>query len=240
MRHRFHHHHGRHRQQHRIAFGILFIVGGLLALLDNLHLLNIGNLWDYWPMAFCVFGISHLFQSRRFGGLIWGGGLAALGIVLTLQNVGIVHHVMQYVWPSILILFGVAFVAKAFRPHEEIPMTDPTMHFDSHDNIIKPTAIMGGTTLRSDSKDFRGGEITAIMGGLELDLRQAAIETQAVLHVYAVCGGVEIKVPQGWQVVNQVAAIMGGVDDKTIPPMHDAKTLVLEGEVILGGVEIKH
>jgi hypothetical protein len=78
------------------------------------------------------------------------------------------------------------------------------------------------------------------MGAIELDLRQASMQSQAVLRINAVCGGIAIKIPADWQVVLRVSSILGGVDDKSVPPMQPEKTLTLQGGVIMGGIEIKN
>jgi hypothetical protein len=53
-------------------------------------------------------------------------------------------------------------------------------------------------------------------------------------------GGVAIKVPPDWQVLVQVSPTMGAVEDKTVPPMNPTKRLVIKGEVVVGGIEIKN
>ena len=66
------------------------------------------------------------------------------------------------------------------------------------------------------------------------------MQSQAVLRINAVCGGIAIKIPADWQVVLRVSSILGGVDDKSVPPMQPEKTLTLQGGVIMGGIEIKN
>ena len=102
-------------------------------------------------------------------------------------------------------------------------------------------AVLGGVNRGNNSRAFRGGDLTAVMGGCEIDLRQAAIEGEAVIDVFAMWGGIEIRVPENWSVVGRVTPILGGYEDKTRPP-RDAGTqrLIVRGMVIMGGVEIKN
>ncbi len=108
------------------------------------------------------------------------------------------------------------------------------------DCIIEVTAILGGYVRRVSSQRFRGGDINVIMAGCEIDLRQASIEGEAVLNVFALCGGVTIKIPPDWSVVLQGTPILGGFEEKTIVPPNQAKRLYVTGYAIMGGLEIRN
>jgi predicted membrane protein len=111
---------------------------------------------------------------------------------------------------------------------------------DSKKEKIEVVAIMSGHQGNIATQDFRGGSITAIMGGADLDLRNASIDKEAVLNVFAVWGGISLKIPNDWSVVNNGVAIMGGIDDTSVPNMNANKRLIITGTVIMGGVEIKN
>ena len=96
-------------------------------------------------------------------------------------------------------------------------------------------------TLQASIDRFRGGDLNAFMGGVELDLRQAAIaEPPAVIDVFAMWGGIEIRVPERWSVDPRVTAILGGFEDKTRSPDDSTERLVVRGLVLMGGIEIKN
>ena len=108
------------------------------------------------------------------------------------------------------------------------------------DSIIEVTAILGGYVRRVSSQRFRGGDINVIMAGCEIDLRQASIEGDAVLNVFAMCGGITIKIPPDWSVVLQGTPILGGFEEKTIVPPNQNKRLYVTGYAIMGGLEIRN
>jgi predicted membrane protein len=143
-------------------------------------------------------------------------------------------------WPVFLILGGVLmlFKGRARDRHDSNGMSaeERVVHSDR----LNTTAVMSGAKVKSDAQNFRGGELTAVMGGIELDLRQASIEGEAVLNVFALWGGISIKVPTDWSIVLNGVPILGGIDDKTLPPMNPTKRLIIDGEVIMGGVEIRN
>ena len=76
------------------------------------------------------------------------------------------------------------------------------------------------------------------MGGVNLDFSDAVMEgDEARLDVTAVMGGIKIRVPHTWNVENRVIATMGGVKDRTHSAIGN-KRLVIDGHVLMGGLEI--
>jgi len=115
---------------------------------------------------------------------------------------------------------------------------------EARDSVLSEFALMGGGELVVHSQDFRGGEVTAIMGGFEIDLRGAAIAgDSATIEIFTLFGGIELKVPQEWYVVLQGTPILGMFANTAKPrPESSAprKTLILKGAAIMGGVEVKN
>ena len=106
--------------------------------------------------------------------------------------------------------------------------------------MVDVTAILGGFDRRITTPGFRGGEVTAVMGGCQLDLRGSSIEGEAVINVFAVMGGITLKVPPDWTVVLHGTPIMGGFEEKTIAPPNSSKRLIIKGYAIMGGVEVRN
>jgi Domain of unknown function (DUF5668)/Cell wall-active antibiotics response 4TMS YvqF len=105
-------------------------------------------------------------------------------------------------------------------------------------------AIFGGIKQRVTAKNFRGGRLTALFGGFEVDMTRADIEgTAAVIDASALMGGGEIRVPPTWVIEIQGIAILGGYTDETHQETADpatAKRLIVKGIAALGGVVIKN
>jgi hypothetical protein len=89
---------------------------------------------------------------------------------------------------------------------------------------------------------FSGAEVSAVMGGCELDLRQAIPVSGTVeISAFALWGGIEIRVPETWVVVNESMALLGGVEDASRNTgMPGSPRLVVRGFALMGGIEIKN
>jgi hypothetical protein len=108
------------------------------------------------------------------------------------------------------------------------------------ESTFSDSAFLGGVVRKYDHSDFQRGEAEAFMGGIDLDFRDAIIEgDEARLEVTAVMGGVNIRVPRNWNVVSRVTPIMGGVKDRTTSRSGN-KRLVIEGTVLMGGLDIRN
>jgi predicted membrane protein len=106
-------------------------------------------------------------------------------------------------------------------------------------NWFHETAFLGGVDHRVESGRFQGGEATAFMGGVKLDLTKATFDRdEVVLDLTTVMGGVHLRVPEDCAVISHVETVMGGFKDKTRHPVNPSKRLVLKGTVLMGGVQI--
>jgi len=102
--------------------------------------------------------------------------------------------------------------------------------------------VWAGIERKVSSLDFRGGDVTAIMGGAEIDLRPARMPAgRAVVDVTVMWGGVDLYVPEDWQVTVEALPLMAGIEDGTRAPAGEVRGhLVVRGVVLMGGVEIKN
>ncbi len=222
--------------QQRILLGGFILVIGVLSLLDNLNIFNTRDILQFWPMVFIALGSLKINQSGNLSGRLIGVALVTVGGLMTLHNLGWIQFRMREWWPMFLILGGIMVIFK----DRSINRTDDISGAFGGDSKIDVVAIMSGNQGKNASQNFLGGDITAVMGGVELDFRGASIQTEAVLNVWATWGGIVIKIPSDWAVINNAVALMGGIDDKSVPPMNPTKRLVITGYAIMGGVEIKN
>ncbi len=81
----------------------------------------------------------------------------------------------------------------------------------------------------------------ALMGGVELDLRQARFsEPEVTIQAYALMGGIEITVPEDIEVDVSGIGIMAGFDHSASGPgIPGAPRLKVIGFALMGGVDVK-
>jgi predicted membrane protein len=218
----------------QLLMGLLIILIGILFTLDNLGMTVAERYIRYWPAGLIAVGVLKLWQSR--GGSTFGALVAiTVGTWLLLESLGLVFVHFWEMWPLLLVIFGASMVWQGLRGGRRQAATG-----DQNDTM-SALAVLGGVNRGNNSRAFKGGDLTAVMGGCEIDLRQAAIEGEAVFDVFAMWGGIEIRVPDNWTVIGRVTPILGGFDDKTRPaPQPNPQRLVIRGFVIMGGVEVKN
>ncbi len=223
------------RMSGQLILGLAIAVVGVLFTLDNLHILRAREYLEYWPIVLVAIGLMHMSQAKSAAGTVGGGIWILVGAVLLGNRLGFIHSNIWNFWPLILVLVGGRIVWQTMATNRAGNLGDASA-------TVSAIAVMGGFERRITSHEFRGGEITAFMGGGKLDLRDAMpAGGQAVINVFAMMGGFEILVPETWRVISEVTPFMGGIEDKSRSSANpSAPCLVLRGFVMMGGVTLKN
>ena len=234
--------HQGNRASAQVVVGLLVVGMGVLFLLDNLNIIYLRHVIFFWPLAFIGCGLVALFSDGPRSGRVTGVILIAVGVSMTLNRLGYVFISWRMVWPLMMIAVGALILYRTMGGGRIVHVSTGSITRDgaTADNVVDITAILGGFERRLATPDFRGGEITAIMGGCALDLREASIMKEAVINVFAIWGGITIKVPPDWTVVLHGTPVMGGFTEKTARPPDNSKRLVVTGYAIMGGVEVRN
>jgi predicted membrane protein len=215
------------------VFGLLVAAIGVLFTLDNLGFVQAEDYLRFWPAGLVAIGLLKLWQSRQGGGALAGFLFLAVGGWLLLEQLTIFDIQFADIWPLLLVFVGSYLVWQGLSVRAS---TRPDAH-----STVSAMAILGGVSRGNSSRAFQGADLTAIMGGCELDLRNSTIDGEAVIDVFALWGGIEIRVPEGWAVESRIVPILGSVEDKTrVPQGMTPSRLVLRGFAVMGGIDIKN
>lgn len=221
----------------KVVLGGLIIIVGILFLLDNLGLELGFSIWELWPLILIALGLSLVARPSEERQALTGLILLAVGLIFLLDNLEVIPYGIGDFWPIILILVGILIIKNAVWGFRRAPQSE---------DFINLSFVLGGGDFRFNTKKLKGGKVSAIMGGGMIDLRDADMEEDtAVIDTFALMGGIDIRVPETWEVSVQGTPIMGGIDNKarlnnSAVAGKAPKKLIIKGTAMMGGVEIKN
>jgi hypothetical protein len=107
--------------------------------------------------------------------------------------------------------------------------------------VDRMVAVFGGVERHGRWRMRARSQITAVFGGVDLDLRDADFDAPVLeINVSTCFGGVDLKVPAGVTVRTETVNIFGGTDVKNVgEPVEGAPTIVIKGTVFFGGIAVK-
>jgi len=229
-----------HNQNRTLGFGVIIILVGLAVLLHQLRFFSpeVDDVIISWQMLLIVIGVYNLFfAGNRVAGYI----LIAVGGFFIFPELFILpYDFKRNFWPVLLIVVGLIILFRAFpgrRREKAIPTDGNPLEY------IDEVNIFSGSEKKITTDNFRGGKISSIFGGSEINLTSSKLaEGHNVLEVFYLFGGSSIIVPRDWTVINKVTSILGGFSDKrfmTEKTGDTGRALVIQGFVMFGGGEIK-
>jgi predicted membrane protein len=182
----------------------------------------------WWPAIVILAGILTFAANPRH----WPVALiiTLAGVAWLLSNLDIVD-LGDIIFPAVIILIGILVIfGRGLGTRTEAG------------DSVNSFNMFSGSEIASHSKEFKGGSVTAIFGGAEVDLRDAMPVADARLDVFTAFGGVEIRVPEGWQVSVKGLPLFGGIDNITAKEQlpENATLLPVNATALFGGIEIKH
>jgi hypothetical protein len=223
----------------RLIPAMVLIGIGALFLLNNLHIVEAGDVFRFWPAILIAIGIVKLVDANDGSGRTAGAVLIGVGGVFLARTLGFLPVNLWDLWPLILIGIGLLMLL------ERTPVFQFGIATKTGMGLKKESAVFSGGKRVIVDQNFSGAKYDAVFGGYELDFRKADIAGEsAVLELNAVFGGIEAKVPESWSVVMKGAGVFGGFVDNTHQPdpriFPNPKQLIVKGGAVFGGVEVKN
>lgn len=212
------------------AIGILIILLGFGFLLNSLNIYNFAALLsDWWPLIIIAFAVMSIITNPRT--FIWPLFAIVGATLLILRQTGVVEFdIWNLLWPSAIIVAGASILFGKLTPKNTRLAAQKQTNF---------FAALSGVQ-KNITGEFTGGSVTVLMGGISLDLRNAKIKDGAIIDIFTVMGGVELKVPTNCIITTNIFPLMGGVEDKTSSPNEkNGPTLIVRGTCVMGGVELR-
>jgi predicted membrane protein len=230
----------------KVAGGFLVVIIGSLFLAREL-----GADLPHWLFSWktlligigIVMGIKHRF--RRPGWLI----AIAIGSVFLISDAFPGLILKSVLVPVVIIIAGLFMIFKPRRRfrHRHWRKWNRYQNYycqnvnSNKEDYIEANCVFGTVKKNIISKDFKGGEINVVFGGAEINLNQADITDKARLEINQVFGGTTLIIPANWEIKSELTSVLGSIEDKraTQPNAGITKILILEGNTVFGGIDIK-
>lgn len=245
-RHRLRNEYRRERREHGLVssnrgiVGVILVLAGLFLVLRNTGFFPgfIDEVIFSWPMLLVVIGLVITIGSsgsKTSGIVVMAVGAFFMIPILFRET----FHMYNMFWPSIFIIIGVIFILSKRHGWNSVSVTQ-----GSGDDYIDYVNVFSGGERQIVSDNFRGGKVTAVFGGNEIDLTKSKLAPGInVLEIACVFGGTTIIVPDDWWVKIEVTPVLGGFgDSRKLSPgrtVDSTKQLIIKGAVVFGGGEVK-
>jgi len=228
-----------HLTNNRAIVGVILVLVGLFLVLRNTGFFPdfIDNIIFSWPMLLITIGVVITIGSSgtKTSGII----VLAVGAFFLIPHIFRETFNVNMFWPSIFIIIGVIFIFSRRKGWNSMS-TSPQVG----DDYIDYVHVFSGGERQIVSDNFRGGKVTAVFGGSEIDLTKAKLGPGVSdLELACVFGGCTIIVPDDWNVKIEVVPVLGGFgDSRKLNPgrtIDTTRQLVIKGAVVFGGGEVK-
>ncbi len=249
-------------REKRYVAGMILVIIGMLLIIENLRFVPDFIPYWIWSWQFLLIGIGifSLLTSENTGP---GLTLIAIGTIFLLSDIlpemwpwvfDLFTNPSSLFWYLLIIIIGISLIIRGMRrAPQDIADDDRSSHrkkwntkrsVESDQDYIDELTIFGGTEKIITTDNFKGGKVTTMLGGTDINLLQSELAAGVnVVDVFSMFGGFTLIVPPHWQVKIDVMALFGGVSDKRIIPpdtvRDNTRQLVIRGFVIFGGGDIK-
>ncbi|MBO3700721.1 LiaI-LiaF-like domain-containing protein [Roseivirga sp. E12] len=217
--------------------GIIFVTIGLVFAMSNFNIIpwHVRRYIFQWENILMLIGLFLILadENKRVGGI-----LLALGFILVIDDWFYINISIWDLWPLVFIIVGITIIRR------KTPTTsDMNLGNEEEKDLIDDTAIFSGGDKVITSRNFRGGNLTAIFGGSNIDLTTSKLSSDSAnIEIFYLFGGSKIRVPQDWNVELKVTSIFGAMTDKRVLKDNGENTekLYIRGLVVFGGAEINN
>lgn len=219
-----------------VLWGIILVVLGVIIGTNSLGLTDINLLFDGWWTLFiivpCFIGLFT--NSEKTGNII--GILIGVALLLGINDIIDFDKIWTLLLPLVIVVVGLSLIFKDTFNSKVSKEIKKINKENNKDNDY--FTAFSGQNIDLNNEDFKGADLTAIFGGLKLDLRKANIDKDVVINASSIFGGIDILIPKDVNVKVKSTSLFGGVTNKK-SNNDNQKTIYINALCMFGGVEIK-
>ena len=219
-----------------IIWGLALLAVSAVLILNALEITSIDIFFDGWWTLFIIIpSLVGLFNSHEKTENIIGL-LIGLFLLLVCQNILDFDIMWKLIAPVIIAVIGIKMIFKGFgKENDFVKCID-----ENKDRMKTAFAAFSGQDIIIDKEVFRGAELTAVFGGVKLDLRNAVFEGDSVINACCIFGRADIFFSYNVNIKVNSNSLFGGIDNKKHQNSKDNQyTVYLNGTCIFGGVDVK-
>ena len=227
------------KKKENIIWGIILIIIGVIFGLNAMGITDINIFFKGWWTLFIIIPaiVDIIKEPTKTGNYIW----LAIGVLLLLNAQGIIKlsNISKLIFPAILIIIGAGIIFKeqvGTKVNEKIKELNENT---DKEKLEEYYATFSGQTINLKGEIFKGANVNAIFGGLDLNITEAEINKDTLINATAVFGGIDIKVPSNVNVQVKSTGIFGGTDNKIKKVTENMPTIYIKSFCLFGGVDIK-
>lgn len=220
-------------------WGLAFIIAGVGFAGNVFHLWDFRLFFDGWWTLFIIVPCAFSLFQGGFHTAPAIGLVAGVLLLLAQQDVIDDGLVWKLLVPVIFVLIGMRIILRgAFRKRFEPCRGAIQANGNGYACLI---AVFCARKERL-AGDFQGAAVTAVFGGVDLDLRDTVITHDVTISVTAVFGGADIYLPPNVRVRLDSLPILGGIENQYREPAGgpaDLPVVYIDAVCAFGGVDIK-
>ena len=226
------------KKSSKVIWGIVLIALGVILGLKYLGIADINIFFDGWWTLFIIIPsvVGLINDNDKTGSII--GIIVGVLLFLACKNIIGFDIIWKILLPIILVIIGLSLIFKtSLNKEDDEKIKKLNENLNSSEGV---TATFSGQDIKVDKEIFKGTNLNAVFGGIELDLRNAIIEEDVVINASSIFGGIDIFVPEGVKVKVKSNSIFGGVENNKKGEVDEnSHTIFINATCIFGGVEIK-
>jgi predicted membrane protein len=166
----------------------------------------------------------------------WAIGLIIGGILILCKTIR-GKHIFHWHWE-----YDGQFNRKANRFNIQSSFEQKKRE-NTEGGYIDYNYVFSGNSEKIDTKEFKGGEVNCVFGGMELDLSDSQLaEGNNYLEINSVFGGIVLYIPIDWKVEIRQNHVFGNFEDHRPKPgfeVDENRLLIIQASSVFGGGEVK-